>query len=107
LANVVETKSTSVFNLKVNSFCYSKRELFTFVNLLGHVIEARVLDVEHQAIRRQVDLVLWAGNLRRGEQTIILKLQHRLSESYRARNALSGTQLAQFEVGWVLLDGQT
>lgn len=34
------------------------KKLFTFVDFFSHIIEARILDVQHQAISREVDLVL-------------------------------------------------
>lgn len=61
------TKKQSMFsiflNLNLDYKTQWRNELFTFVNLLSHVIEARVLNVQHQTVRWQVHLVLWAGNL--------------------------------------------
>lgn len=63
LETIKQSNFFSCLNLSLDYKTQWRNELFTFVNLLSHVIEVGVLNVQHQTVRWQEHLVLWAGNL--------------------------------------------
>lgn len=63
LETIKQSNFFSCLNLSLDYKTQWRNELFTFVNLLSHVIEVGVLNIQHQTVRWQEHLVLWAGNL--------------------------------------------
>lgn len=84
------------------------RYLFLTLYFDRHVVERRVLNVQHQTVGGQIDLVLRGSDLQSrhtkmyyGNKIYILK------QVYRSGNALGSTDLAQLQVTGIATHSQT